>query len=253
MNLIFTVIALCGMSVLTMKFIPNVANDLQCKWMKLNFKHQRQVKKRVHTYWSTTALPYQCLENNRGQTTLIALFFALITIFVFYFTLSHITSVRKTILEREKILACTAFIEKRAIDLNNKIDELNKVIMRLRAMELSTKPIPLAGATLQTLRVTAELNQQAMAFLFLKATNLPSKNCRTSLFASLILFKHQFLKLKRDPLWRTALIKNQSYLWIKHSTRIMKLTLLRNPQSHIIGERKLMEYDHKLVSFYGSI
>lgn len=255
MESVITVAAISVLSLASFQFIPMVLKDLQCQWLLLDQKHQYQIKKRVNTYinMNSKSYPSQCINNNKGQTTLLSLLLTLFVLFMGLVTMSWALTSRKAILEREKIMACTGVIEKKALELNKQIEKLNKLILNLRILELSNKASPVAGSTLQTLRITAEEEQQSLALMFLNSSKLPSKECKTSLFSTLLLYQNNFLHLKRHPLWRTALIKEKSNLWINHSSKTMRLTLIRNKKLGFVGLRRLVEKTDMKDLSYGNI
>lgn len=237
-----------------LKYIPSWGKRVRCQWVYYNKSHQIQVRRRVSSYLHNNHWSEHCILNDKGQVTLVALCILLLSLALCWSTLSFISGTRQKILYREQILACTSFLEKKSIELNSRIDTLNKSIKSIRLLELTTRPIPAVAATLQGTRVALELQQQHLAFKFLSLSTLPFKQCQSYFSANLLLFKHQFLILQRDPLWRTANHRPNSSVWLKHTQCKMQLILSRNQQSQIVAKRLLLENDlMKEEMHYGSI
>lgn len=227
MKLMMTIITTASLVSLLIN-LKNGIVDIHCQWIRSNFQHQKNVLKRVHRYdFLPDKYLHSCL-NHRGQASLLFLFISILAFSLTWIALAQVLDIRTTILNREKIMACTAWIESQSIKFNQQMDNTNAVIKKLRLVELGSKLTPAASKVLTAQLAILQMNQQVLVLEFLNNYSKPFTECKIYQYTNLILFQHQNFILKRDPLWKTAVEKISDKCFLNLSKNFMTLVLQKN-------------------------
>ncbi len=181
--------------------------DISCSWLKLNQQHQQLISRRVEFFSRKIDQDLKRCLNQKGSITPFALIVLVLCLLCCWMCLANILTVRKTILQREQILACTAWLENSALKYSKKMDQLNSLIKKTRLMEMSLKITVAAAAALHTQRLLLEIKQQQLTLSFSQFAKMPFKLCRNPSPMGLILFQHVNLFLIRNPTLRTVNLK----------------------------------------------
>lgn len=207
----------------TLLTVKNKSQQINCHWIRLNWQHQKQISRRVdghnfrlHSSWKT------CF-NQQGSITPFALIILTLVLVISWVTLANMLSYRKSILQREQLLACTAWMEKKSLTYNLQMDKLNGLIKKIRLVEMSSSINIPAATTLRAQRTLLELKQQHLTLYFAHQSKLPFENCQISTMDGLILFHQNHTFLKRNPTFRNAEIKiaGKAFITLEKSTMML--------------------------------
>lgn len=144
--------------------------------------------------------------NQKGQVSLSMLFFVFLGFVFVWLGLAELLGVRKVILQREQLMACTSWLETKSRQYNQNMDYLNDLIKKTRIAELSLTIKPAASIALKAQRLILETKQQILTFKFPLMSNRPFSGCQIAPVTGSILFQHTKLVLQRDSQWKTVKI-----------------------------------------------
>ncbi len=227
MKLLMTIIATSALMSIFMN-LKNTITDIQCRWTLLNFSHQKNVSQRTHRYIFSKDSHLSLCANSRGQSTLFFLLLCLLGFTAAWLGFSQILGYREKILQREKIMACTAWLEKKSLHTNSQIDKINTSIKKLRTLELASKISPIVSKAFQAQILLLQSSQQLLAYKFFSGRKKLFNNCLVTNANSLFLYHHHNLFLKRDPIWKTAIQKLVGTSYIKLAQYQMILTIKKD-------------------------
>lgn len=188
--------------IVTLVGIKRKSFDINCRWLRINFEHQQQAARRVeHFSRSADQNLKRCLDH-RGSINLFALIILVLALLGCWICLANVLYLRKSILQREQILACTSWLEGRCLNYTKKMDQLNSLIKNIKVAEEATKITVVAATALRVQRLLLELKQQQLTLSFVKLAKMPFTLCKNQSPQSIIAFQHVNLFLIRNPISR---------------------------------------------------
>jgi hypothetical protein len=197
---VFTSTILMG-ALLTLK---NNVQRIQCQWEKMNKRHQMNILRRTDSYLISPQKKLNYCLQNSGQTTFLFLFICLLGFSFIWLSFSQILLIRKDILEREKNLSCTAWLETKALMVNNKIQTLNSFIKKARLIEMGTQITPALSRAIKAQIILLQGKQQMLVSHYLLSKKNLFPDCKILNSHHLLLFQTEWGILKRDIVWKTA-------------------------------------------------
>lgn len=228
--MIITIMSLSSLF-MTLLVVKRKSFDITCNWIKLNWQHQKQISKRVDEHNFLLPSSWKSCLNQKGSITPLALVVVMLALVFCWIALANIFSLRKSILQREQLVACTAWIEKNSLNYNLQMDKLNLLIKNIRAAEISSTLSVAGAAALKAQRILLELKQQQLTLFFTRRRTLPFHSCQASSFNSLILFRQINNYLIRNNAFRNVETKSFGNLLITLEKSSMILSAQRTKGS----------------------